>query len=185
MILLLVAPALACTHNGVPLVEDDDGAALLWPRLRVDIRQVHNVVSGCLPSGERSITLQTAAVASIDAGWPPPEWAIELISDAKPMILRAGECISFGSLPQGYKQIGGMQPLEVGHTYGFALLRGNPRKEGDRRYLGIFCIQRQPNGRLAYLPYIDHPDGTITYPPCGRYMGGPPAPDGVVPKDSP
>lgn len=184
--LLFTISAVVAQHEQARIPEEDDAVVSVWTRASLDIRRLGDNVAGCLPNGESDITVQKAAVASMDAEWPPGEWAIELIPSAKPITLRAGGCITFGITPKGYEQIGGMHPLKVGHTYGFALLRGNTFKDRrDRRYLGIFCIQRHSDGRLAYLPYIDHPDGSITYPPCGSYMGGPPAADGIAPPGSP
>lgn len=186
LLLLTMCVRASAQHTEGRLTDDEDATIPLWPRSTLDIRSSGGKVMGCLPKGEQSIVLQSAAAASIDAGWPPPEWAIELTPQGTPLVIHAGECLTFGSIPQGYRQIGGMQPLKAGRTYGFMLLRGNSIKhKQDRRYMGIFCIERQSDGHFAYLPYVTHPDGTITYPRCGSYIGAPPAPDGIVPKDSP
>ena len=141
----------------------------------------------CLPAdvGNR-VSLQMAAVSEINASWPPKEWAIELLPGANPRVLRPSECVTYGQALKGYKEVGGSRPLQVGKTYGFAILGAGPTgSRADGRRVGIFCVQQRADGRHAYLPYVDHPDGTTTYPACGRYLGNPPAADGIVPADTP
>ncbi|WP_187670061.1 hypothetical protein [Zestomonas carbonaria] len=92
----------------------------------------------------------------------------------------------FGKPIDGYQQIGEITPLEEGKTYSFGLRRGDRLNDWvSRLYVGMFCVQRSTDGRLAYLPYVRHPDGTVTYPPCGRYIGSPAAPDGINPPRPP
>ncbi|MGO4326962.1 hypothetical protein AB4Z48_22955 [Cupriavidus sp. 2TAF22] len=170
----------SCLLAGGPVVSHADTS--LWPP-SLDIKQMGDIPVACLPKeASTSIGLQVAAVAEIASGWPPKEWAIELMPGMKPLILRPGDCVFYGRPLRGYKEIGGSKPLEAGNTYGFAF-----RQTGQTgsRYVGIFCVQPRPDGHRVFLSYVDHPDGTTTYPACGRYIGNPPAADGIVPPDTP
>ncbi|GGA10761.1 hypothetical protein GCM10011408_35090 [Dyella caseinilytica] len=114
------------------------------------------------------------------------QWIIELIPGAMPLTLRPGDCVAFGTPIRGYGQRDGLKLLEEGKTYVFVLERSDRLNERvSRNYVGAFCVMRLSDGHLAYLPYIDHPDGTTTYPPCGSRIGGPPAPDGITPPNMP
>jgi hypothetical protein len=159
---------------------------------QLNVRQVEDFPVGCLPEdGGENIELKSAfvieasdAIRAPPQGWALPRrrWAVELIPGERPLILRPGECIAFGKSIDGYRKIGEFHPLEEGKTYVFGLRRGDRLNEWvSDSYRGLFCVQRLSDGRLAYLPYIRHPNGTITYPPCGRYAGLPPAPDGISP----
>ncbi|GLQ49339.1 hypothetical protein ACFFJT_20475 [Dyella flava] len=149
------------------------------------IRQIMDVPSACLPQGDgKSIQLNRAYVMenSLWGGAAEHQWIIKLIPGSVPLTLHPGECVAFGKRISGYEQYDGLRLLDVGKTYVFVLERGDrPNERVSRNYVGAFCVMRLSDGRVAYLPYIDHPDGTTTYPACGRRIGGPPAPDGVIP----
>ena len=150
----------------------------------LNVRQIEDLPVACLPENEgESIALNAADVAADDSvEGPKGRWAIELVPGAKPLTLHPGECVAFGKLIDGYRQVGEIQPLEEGKTYSFGLRRGDRINDWvSKLYVGVFCVMRLSDGRLAYLPYVDHPDGTTTYPPCGHYIGSPPAPDGINP----
>lgn len=154
----------------------------------LNVRQIHNFPVGCLPENEgASIELKSADVIgeSLQEDGAPQQWAIELIPGSKPRIVLPGECIAFDMPIDGYRQVGEFHPLEEGKTYSFGLRRGDRLNDWvSKLYVGMFCVQRAPDGHLAYLPYIMNvgPKGrTITYPSCGRYAGLPPAPDGINP----
>ncbi|MBN3787355.1 hypothetical protein [Burkholderia sp. Ac-20353] len=158
----------------------------IWPSA-LDIKQTGDVPAACLPKDAgASIALQAAAVAEIASSWPPKEWAIEHIPGSPPFIVHPGECITYRQVLTGYRDIGGSKPLKVGNTYGFAFSQaGRGGQQTGSRFVGTFCVQQRPHGHRAFLPYVDHPNGTTTYPACGRYIGNPPAPDGIVPPDTP
>jgi hypothetical protein len=157
---------------------------------QLSVREIAGAPAGCLPENEgKSIKLERVLVGDDYAENAESQylWAIELIPGAKPLTLRPGECVAFGKPIEGYRQVRELRPLEEGKTYGFAFheLDDQIKDFVDKTYLGYFCVQRATNGRLTYLPYVEHQDGTITYPTCGRYIGGAPAKDGIVPKDVP
>jgi hypothetical protein len=153
------------------------------------ITQMTDVPSACLTEGDgQSIQLNRAYVMenSLWGGVAAHQWIIELIPGAVPLTLHPGECVAFGQRISGYEQHDGLKRLEVGKTYVFVLERGDRLTERvSRNYVGAFCVRRLSDGHLAYLPYVDHPDGTTTYPPCGRRIGGPPAADGIIPPNMP
>lgn len=149
------------------------------------IRQISEGPAACLPEGKlKSIELKRAYVMenSRQGGEIERQWVIELQPGAKPLTLHPGECVSFGRPIDGYSEIGTFKLLEEGKTYIFGINRGDQLNRWvSDSYVGLFCVQRLSDGHLTYLPYVDHPDGTTTYPPCGRYIGSPPAPDGIDP----
>jgi hypothetical protein len=151
----------------------------------ITIRQIADVPAACLPDGwGKSIELSRAYVMenSLWGGAAQHQWILEQIPGAKPVTLHPGECVAFGKRIDGYEQRDGLKRLEEGKTYVFVLERGDRLNERlSRNYVGAFCVSRLADGAIVYLPYIEHPDGTTTYPACGRRIGGPPAADGIDP----
>jgi hypothetical protein len=167
--------------SGVALAQD---APIGLPTLI--IKDVKGLPAACLPSGEAPVEMQGVGVGTLEGDWPSKEWAIVLQDHAKPIVLKAGECVTYRQTLPGYKQVGADQPLEVGETYAFSIVRTNSSLHWtDRLHLGVFCIDQQPGGSRRYLPYVQHDDGSAAYPSCGRYIGWKPAADGIVPSGYP
>lgn len=157
----------------------------VWPKA-LRLQQQGGALLACLPPNSEPMPLQAAAVAQIDGGWPPEEWAIVIEPHAAPLTLHGDECIAYEADPKGYKQIGGSQPLRAGETYGFMLQKvGDTGNASVGRLIGVFCVEQSSEGTHTFLPYIEHADGTTTYPRCGKYTGSPPAIDGFRPADTP
>lgn len=153
------------------------------------IRQIDHLPAACIPvSDTKSMTLKFAGVWEDSHGQSefPSQWGIEWVPGAKPLLLRAGQCVVFGQAIDGYRLVGDMHPLKAGRTYNFSLRELNKANDwSGMRYSGMFCVQENTDGTLSYLPYVTHKDGTVTYPACGRYIGSPPAADGIVPPGMP
>ncbi|WP_439890031.1 hypothetical protein ACS7SF_12215 [Ralstonia sp. 25C] len=154
----------------------------------VDIREVDGAPAACLPlTDAETIELQEAYVVESlpRTGEKKRQWALELAPEGKPMLLRPGECVVFNRPVSGYSQGGGLRQVEEGETYTFVLQRGGNFKRGwSPNYIGWLCVTRLPDQHLAYPAYVRHANGTMTYPPCARRrIGGPPAPDGIVPSE--
>ena len=150
------------------------------------IKDIGGQPAACLPAGEPPLEMLGVTVATLDGDWPPDEWAMVLQDGAKPIVLKAGECVSYRQALPGYKQEGADKPLKVGETYGFAIRRTNSLAHwAEGLHLGVFCIEQQPGGPRRYLAYVQHEDGSGSYPPCGRYIGWKPAADGIVPPGYP
>jgi hypothetical protein len=151
---------------------------------RLDVRQVGDDPAGCLPANyTHAIELDRAFVVeeSHKENQSPSRWTMERMPGAKPHVLQPGECVVFHGTLSGYQQAGELTWQE-GESYVFVLERVDDSKiKGRLNYVGAFCVMRTPDHRLLFLPYVDHPDGTTTYPPCGRRIGGPPASDGITP----
>lgn len=164
------------------------GGALATSFLNHDasMREVDGAPAACLPDayGE-AIQLQNAYVMedSRRGSKSPHQWMIELAPGNEPLTLQPGECVVFKKPIRGYTEAGGLAQLEGGQTYIFVFERGDHRNRLESgKFVGAFCVTRLPDGRLAHLPYVEHPNGTTTYPPCAhRRIGGPPAPDGIAP----
>lgn len=157
------------------------------PSISASIQEVDGAPAACVPHGNgKDVQLQRAYVMedSRGRGYASHQWIIELIPGNKPMTLHPDECLVFGKSIGGYQETGGLKKLEEGKTYIFVLERGDLQHWGPINYVGAFCVMRLPNGRLAHLPYVDHPNETTTYPPCARRrIAGPPAPDGIAPPE--
>lgn len=158
----------------------------------LSIRVIAGLPAACLSVNEKEgIALTSAHVTKVvDAirapanGWPASHrpWSIELMPHAAPLLLHPGDCVRYGMRIPGYRQAGETYQLEAGETYSFVLRRDDRSHQWiPDLYSGAFCVARAADGKLTYLPYIHHPDGTMTYPSCGRYAGLPPAPDGISP----
>ncbi|WP_039732541.1 hypothetical protein [Dyella japonica] len=161
------------------------GDLVVWPPpLKLEQRGAD--LLACLPSDAEPMPLDAAAVSQISGTWPPKEWAIVKSPKAQPVTLKAGDCVHYNRPLKGYRQIGGGQPLRPGETYGFLLQRvGDTGNSMTGRYVGVFCVEQLPGGERNFLPYIEHDDGTTTYPRCGTYIGSPPAADGINPPGRP
>lgn len=128
-------------------------------------------------------------VATLGGDWPPDEWAIVLQDKAKPVVLKAGECVTYRQTLPGYKQMGRDRPLRTGETYGFAVSSRTKRAThldwAEGLYLGVFCVDQQPGRPRRYLPYVQHDDGSADYPSCGKYIGWEPGAGGIIPPGYP
>lgn len=150
------------------------------------IKQAGNAPVACLPLTNEPLPLLGAAVGPLDGEWPPDEWAMVRQPNAKPHVLRPGECLSYGMTLTGYRQEGGGHPLMPGATYQFIVRSGDkPSRWDDGLFLGVFCIEQQDDGSRLILPYVLHDDGTASYPRCGRYIGWKAAPNSFIPPDYP
>lgn len=157
----------------------------VWPSPLL-LQQKGNTLLACLPNSVDQMLLRAASVGKLDGSWPPDEWAIVLEPKATPMTLKAGECIAYNEAPDGYAQAGGGKPLQSDETYGFLLQEVNDTGNAPTgRFLGLFCVEQLTTGAKNFLPYVEHANGTTTYPRCGKYLGSPPASDGVRPSDTP
>lgn len=153
---------------------------------RLDIKQISDAPAACLPKDGQRILLQSAyTMENTPQTKSTHRWKIEHVNDSKAKTLHPGECVIFGKPIDGYQQSDTLK-LEDGKTYVFVLERGDRQHAfSSSKYVGAFCVSRTPTGERAYLPYLYHQDGTVTYPSCGRYIGHPPAADGIVPPDMP
>ncbi|RDS79732.1 hypothetical protein DWU98_16845 [Dyella monticola] len=155
---------------------------------RLDLRQIDGLPAGCLPKDYGDVIKLDRAyiVPQIPVGKGTDfRWSLEREQDAMPVRLRPGNCVVFGRPLKGYEyeRHGGTQWV-LGQTYVLVVERiDEPGIRGRLNYVGAFCVMHQPDKELAFVPYIDHADGTTTYPACGRRIGGPPAPDGFRPSD--
>lgn len=149
------------------------------------LRQDGEQLLGCLPKDASAMNVEGAIVVAFNGDWPPDEWALVHVPGANVLRLEAGECVTYNRDIPGYKQVGAGKPLLAGKTYSFAV-RDNSRAtywaQGLR--MTYFCRDDSASG-VRFFPFIDHDDGTTTYPSCGSYIGRPPAPDGIVPSGTP
>lgn len=156
---------------------------------KINIKQINNLPAACLPEDEgKGVELRTAFVEEIPRtnNGQPYQWEINLAADSKPFVLAPGQCITFGQAIGGYKQDANPLPFVPGRSYEFGL-RSNHQEGGwdGRLYAALFCVQKNTDGSVSYLPYIERAGGYATYPVCGRYIGRLPAPDGAIPPDMP
>jgi hypothetical protein len=157
----------------------------VWPSPLV-LRQKGDALLACLPAGAEPMLLRAASVGQLDGSWPPDEWAIVLEPKGTPVTLEAGGCIAYNEAPDGYAQAGGGKLLRPGETYGFLLQEVDDTGNATTgRFLGLFCVEQPTTGVKNFLAYVEHANGTTTYPRCGQYMGSPPASDGIRPPDTP
>lgn len=174
IILVICLPALAQTPG-----------LAVWPSPLL-LQKKGNTLLACLPNNADPVRLRAASVGQFDGGWPPDEWAIVLEPKATPVTLKTGECIAYNEAHDGYTQIGGGKPLQSGETYGFLLQEVDDTGNAPTgRFLGLFCVEQLATGVKNFLPYVEHANGTTTYPRCGKYVGSPPASDGARPPDTP
>ncbi|GLQ51609.1 hypothetical protein ACFFJT_15305 [Dyella flava] len=157
------------------------GTALALSRgsVRINTREVAGVLYACLPEGTKDVSVWSADVTEFVSGATAPvakpptpftRWIIRLKSGAKPLVLSQGQCLAFGQHIDGYEQGDTIYPLEAGKTYNFSLRAVDPPNDflGGQDYVGVFCVRRNDDHSLSYLPFIYQTDGSVTYPQCSK-----------------
>lgn len=155
------------------------------------IKQQGDSLEGCLPDDYgKSIEIEEAFILLISKELQSSKaiiWSLKRLQGAKPKILKPGQCLIAGISLDGYQREGGIE-WKLGESYLFSIERTDKQSlrmpgffRANWSYKGWFCVGSFYGKNLIFLPYVNHPDGTTTYPRCGRYLKGPPAPDGIIP----
>lgn len=105
----------------------------------------------------------------------PGSWSLERTDSAKPLLMKAGDCLVYGDVPEGFKL--SVYPyyeipelvLRVNHTYVFTI--SSAEKPRDR-YDAVFCISEDANGTRRYEQYERLPDASEIIPACDAKLHG-------------
>ncbi|MCY1404107.1 hypothetical protein D3C76_479710 [compost metagenome] len=101
-------------------------------------------------------------------------WALELKLNAKPLVLKPGDCIIYGLIPNGYeypkyKQKVKNLSFKENRTYSFQI---NHAYRLTDVYKAIFCTSQTEDGPLVYIQYTRSPDGREVIPFCDARLNG-------------
>ncbi|WP_455884474.1 hypothetical protein [Pseudomonas spelaei] len=129
-------------------------------------------------NGRPAICLRNDSTASLAVGWVTLSesysnkmgvWALTLREGASPLILKPGECFSYGMTPAGYEPLVSYGRneyplvLEADKTYVFRL--NDAYRPTDSRKV-VFCIKKTATGAVEYLQYTQLADGSQIVPAC-------------------
>ena len=130
-------------------------------KANADIATIDNKPAICLPNKESPVfRLGWVSLSEGDVR-NPASWGIALREGAQPTVLHPGDCVVFGTVPDGYenddlKVKARPLKLEINRVYIFRLSDAyRPRDT----YAVIFSIGRAADGTQEYLRY----DRTIEY----------------------
>lgn len=128
--------------------------------------------------GQPAICLRNDSAASLAVGWVTLSesyadktgvWALTLKEGASPVILKPGECFSYGITPAGYEALASYGSneyplvLEADKTYVFRL---NDAYRPTDSHKVVFCIKKTATGTAEYLQYTQLADGSQIVPAC-------------------
>ncbi|MFL6956161.1 hypothetical protein ACJ7C5_00090 [Nocardiopsis yanglingensis] len=136
-------------------------------REEADVRLIGSIPAICLPQKAwRSFPVSYVMMMesqTLQAG----RWAIELKDDAEPMKLRPGNCISYGSMPDGYQHDpaeGGRDnsPLSLNTIYYFRMVRRIPILwyMPTAIYEATFCLKEDADGAVSIQKESACPDSS-------------------------
>lgn len=131
------------------------GAASRAPR-PLDIRLDGTTILGCIPSDEgEDIAVADAGVSAIglEANGSLVSWSISAAGGNAKLSLAPGECLAYGTVPEGYDSDASESALLDETPYAYTLRSPEWGKYGTRLHTGVFCIRRSGNGiDLAEVP---------------------------------
>lgn len=134
-----------------------------------------NVVS---LEGRPAICLSEHSNTALSVGWVilsqsyaenTGVWGLKLQEGARPLVMKAGECLSHGSMPEGYEPLVTIADsehplvLQANQTYVFRLQDAN--RPADT-YKVVFCVNQTSTGEVQYLQYTRRSDGSRQVPVC-------------------
>ncbi len=136
-------------------------------REEADVKLIESTPAICLPQKAwRSFPVSYVMMTesqTLQAG----RWAIELKDDAEPMKLRPGNCISYGSMPDGYQHDpaeGGREnsPLSLNTIYYFRMVRRIPILwyMPTAIYEATFCLKEDADGTVSIQKESACPDSS-------------------------
>lgn len=128
-------------------------------------------------SGKPAICLPKDTRESFPVGWitlsesyikNPGGWSVALKEGVNPIILKPGECLAYGSIPEGYNlenykiKVPKLN-LQANRTYTFSI---NSATHPRDSYDAVFCISENSDGSRDYLQYRRLSDGSELIPSC-------------------
>ncbi|MCX2897799.1 hypothetical protein [Pseudomonas mandelii] len=133
-----------------------------------DILTIDGVPAVCTPKDAGAPLLVGSVTVSEGYILNPGSWGITLQEGALPLALKPGECVSFGSVPEGFgiDRYTTKKPplqLEVNKTYLFSIYDAYKSRD---TYTGTFCVSQKADGRLEYREYTRLHDGATLIPSC-------------------
>lgn len=137
----------------------------------LELRSSDEGVLACVPLEEgESVEIDAAGVSAITAEGRTPRkpWAIVLGAVQPPRRLAPGDCLAYGSLPDGYSEAIAPARLEEDWPYSFAIRSPEWGKHRTRNYAVDFCVRRSGDDWLA----VAVPEGpaAITVRMCRRLL---------------
>ncbi|MBN5017030.1 hypothetical protein [Stenotrophomonas muris] len=145
-------------------VAPDMAHAFQLIREEADIRLVDGTPAICIPEKAKG-SFPVANLLLLEYYTLESEsWAIRLKDDAKPMKLKPGNCIAYGSIPDGYERDGPDNrenfQLKLNTTYYFQAIRQIPNLWYLRTaiYEATFCLKTDADGALSIQKKSACPD---------------------------
>ncbi|MBT2339752.1 MULTISPECIES: hypothetical protein [Pseudomonas] len=104
----------------------------------------------------------------------PGAWGVALKAEAEPLVLKAGNCVVFGVVPEGYELDDDkvkVRPLKLqaNKTYVFRLTDAYRPRDS---YTAVFCVSQSTDGTYEYLQYDRLADGAEIVPSCDAKLNG-------------
>ena len=137
----------------------------------LEVRHGDDGVLACVPLDEgEAPEIDAAGVSAItvDGRTPPKPWTIVLDSGQPPRRLAPGDCLAYGSLPDGYSEAIPPAKLEEDWPYSFAIRSPEWGRRGTRNHAVDFCVRRS-GGRWLSVAMPEGP-AAITVQTCSSLL---------------
>ncbi|MDF3931928.1 hypothetical protein [Pseudomonas citronellolis] len=132
------------------------------------IISIENVPAVCLPDDAKEEFPVSRVLLSESYVSRPLDWELKLKPNAVPLILRPGDCIKFGYVPNGYliDEASRLSELKINTTYVFIVDRVGDADHYNYFYSAAFCVGKSASGVYEYLQYNRLPNGGEVIPSC-------------------
>lgn len=122
-----------------------------------DIKTIEGSLSICIPDDEdKTIAIDSLIISQsfLENGERITAWNIEKTDKADPKTLHPGECLKYGELIDGYRELVPKRELKPGTVYQARINRlvTNPNRTDILFYTAAFCSVERKGG-IIYTPY--------------------------------
>jgi hypothetical protein len=120
-----------------------------------DVATIDDKPAICLPAKEKQVFRLGWLSLSEGAVRSPASWGIALTEGAQPKILNPGDCIVFGTVPDGYEsddQKTNARPLKLEVDRAYIFRMSDAYRPRDT-YAVVFLINEALGGALEYIQY--------------------------------
>ena len=130
----------------------------------LDVRSDGATVLGCVPSDEgEDVEVADAGVSAIGVEGRdlPVPWSISAVNGNAKLILAPGECLAYGTVPEGYVANVRGAGLQDERPYTFTVRSPEWGKYRTRLHTAVFCVRRLGKD-VEVVPVPKGPRATTT-----------------------
>ena len=132
-----------------------------------DIKTIGSKPAICLPINAKEFSVGWISLSESYVK-NPTSWEVVLRHGQNPLVLKPGDCVTFGEVPKGF-ELGGYKiktrqlEFEANKTYLFRLTGAINARD---TYTAMFCIDINAKGHIQYLEYPRMGSAAQEMPAC-------------------